>query len=132
MTKDTITPQTATYFKRTAILMGSYVAINAAAMAGIFDGFNTTGKWAIALTLGALIAAHIWSFIDLIEQSDEYVRAFTVRLFVVASGLSMAIFSAWGFAESYVGMPHAPGWFIFGLFWGCFGLASPLLAVLRK
>jgi putative oxidoreductase len=132
MTKEKTTPQFRTYMIRMALIMGSYVAVNVAAIAGAFDTFNVAGKWAVALTCGALVAAQIWSVLVLIEQSDEFVRAFLVRQFIVGSGLSMAIMSTWGFGESYANAPHAPGWFIFVLFWGCFGVTAPIIAWLGK
>ena len=39
----------------------------------------------------------------------------------------MALFSAWGFGESYARAPHAPGWLIYPLFWGVFGVVSPFI-----
>jgi hypothetical protein len=39
----------------------------------------------------------------------------------------MALFSGWGFAESYAAASHAPGWLIYPLFWGVFGLVGPFV-----
>ena len=35
--------------------------------------------------------------------------------------------AGWGFMESYGGAPHAPGWIIFPLFWGLYGLVTPFV-----
>jgi hypothetical protein len=61
------------------------------------------------------------------NDSDEFVRALTAKRFIVASGLAMALLSGWGFMESYGGAAHAPGWLIYPLFWGLFGLISPFI-----
>jgi putative oxidoreductase len=132
MFKDRMTPQFRVYLKQMAVIMGAYVAINMAAMVGLFDSFNTIGRWLVAVTCGGLIATQIWTLLILIEKSDEYVRSFLVRQFIVASGLSMALFSIWGFGETYGHAPHAPGWFIYVLFWACYGITSPILDRLRK
>jgi putative oxidoreductase len=132
MAKEMVTPQFRTYMIRMIVIMGSYVGVNLAAIAGAFEGFNSVGKWAVALTCGGLVSAQIWSVLMFIEQSDEFIRSFLVRQFVVASGLSMAIMSTWGFGESYANAAHMPGWVIFVLFWGCFGVAGPVLALIRK
>jgi hypothetical protein len=77
------------------------------------------------------VAGQIWTTLALMDESDEFVRALTARRFIVAAGLSMALFSAWGFAESYADAPHAPGWFIFPLFWLAFGVVSPFVRSTR-
>jgi putative oxidoreductase len=132
MFKDRMTPQFRVYLKQMAVIMGAYVAINMAAMVGLFDSFNTIGRWLVAVICGGLIATQIWTLLILIEKSDEYVRSFLVRQFIVASGLSMALFSIWGFGETYGNAPHVPGWFIYVLFWACYGITSPILDRLRK
>jgi hypothetical protein len=73
----------------------------------------------------------MWATLALIAESDEYVRALTAKRFIVAAGLAMALFSAWGFAESYAGAPHAPGWLVFALFWLAYGVVSPFVRTTR-
>jgi putative oxidoreductase len=132
MFKDRMTPQFRVYLKQMAVIMGAYVAINVGAMFGLFDSFNTIGRWLVAVICGGLIATQIWTLLILIEKSDEYVRAVVVRQYIVASGLSMALFSIWGFGEVYAGAPHAPGWVIYVLFWACYAGTEPIVDWLRK
>jgi putative oxidoreductase len=132
MIDNKMTPQFRTYLIQMAYIMGTYVTINIAAIFGLFDNFNTIGNWLVAGACGGLIAAQIWTLLILIERSDEYVRSFLVRQFIVSSGLSMALFSIWGFGETYGDAPHAPGWVIYVLFWACYGVTSPILDWLRK
>lgn len=116
------------YVIRTNLFMVGYVAVNVAAILGAFD--EIIGKVAgivLGLCVTAPIAGQLWATLSLMNESDEFVRALTAKRFIVASGLAMALFSGWGFAESYGGAPHAPGWLIYPLFWGLFGLVSPFL-----
>lgn len=116
------------YVIRTNLFMAGYVAVNVAAIFGAFD--EIIGEMAgvvLGLAVAAPIAGQLWATLALMNESDEFVRALTAKRFIVASGLSMALFSAWGFMESYGGAPHAPGWLIYPLFWGLFGAATPFI-----
>jgi len=118
------------YTLRTAAFMSGYVAINIAAIAGAFDDLRGPGAWLMGLAVAAPVAGQIWATIALMNEADEFVRALTAKRFI-ASGLAMAILSAWGFLESYAHAPHAPGWMIYPLFWAMFGVASPLIRTSR-
>lgn len=116
------------YIIRTNAFMAFYVAVNVAAMLGAFDPI--IGKPAgllLGLAVAASIAGQVWATLSLIKESDEFVRALTAKRFILASGLAMALFSGWGFMETYGGAPHAPGWFVYIIFWGLFGLISPFV-----
>ncbi len=116
------------YIVRTNAFMAFYVAVNVAAMLGAFDVI--IGKPAgllLGLAVAASIAGQVWATLSLIKESDEFVRALTAKRFILASGLAMALFSGWGFMETYGGAPHAPGWFVYIIFWGQFGLISPFV-----
>jgi len=120
------------YALRTWGFMGVYMALNLAAMFGVFDRLQgQPGAWVLALAISAPIAGQLWATLGLMADSDEFVRALTARRFILASGLAMGLFSTWGFAESYAGAPHAPGWLIYPLFWGAFCLVSPLVRSTR-
>ncbi|MCZ8087394.1 MAG: hypothetical protein O9257_08720 [Brevundimonas sp.] len=116
------------YVIRTWLFMSGYVAVNVAAIFGAFD--EIIGKpagWLLGLVVAALVAGQMWATMRLIAESDEFVRILNTKRFVAAAGLTMALFSAWGFMESYGDAPHAPGWLIYPLFWGLFGLVSPFI-----
>ena len=81
----------------------------------------------LALAVSAPIAGQIWATLSFMRDSDEYVRAVTAKQFIVAAGVAMALFSAWGFGESFAGAPHAEGWLIYPLFWAIFGCVAPML-----
>lgn len=120
------------YVIRTWLFMSGYVAVNVAAISGAFDEIiGTPAGWLLGLTVAAPVAGQMWATMRLIAESDEFVRILTTKRFVAAAGLAMALFSAWGFMESYGDAPHAPGWLIYPLFWGLFGLVSPFIRTTR-
>ena len=124
----TADPAQKRYFIRTNLFMAGYVAVNVAAITGAFDPIvGSRAGILLGLAVAAPIAGQLWATLALMNESDEFVRALYAKRFILASGLAMALFSAWGFAESYGDAPHAPGWLIYPLFWGLFGLVSPFL-----
>lgn len=119
------------YLVRTGLFMAGYVAINVAAIAGAFDDLTRPGAWVLGLAVAAPIAGQIWATLALMRDSDEFVRTLTAKRFIIASGLAMALFSAWGYLESYARAPHAPGWLVYVLFWAAFGVISPFIRSTR-
>jgi len=119
------------YLRRTAAFMSAYVAVNLAAITGAFDDLRAPGSWVLGLAVAAPVVGQIWATLVLMRDSDEFVRAVLAKRFIAASGLAMAIFSAWGFLESYADAPHVPGWLIYPLFWAAFGLVTPFLRTSR-
>ena len=121
------TPADRRYIWRTAAFMTGYVAVNLAAITGAFDDIGKTAAWVLALVVAAPVAGQIWAVLVWMRDSDEFVRAIAAKRFVIAAGAAMALFSAWGFRETYAGAAHAPGWLIYPLFWAAFGLVTPLV-----
>jgi hypothetical protein len=119
------------YRFRTAAFMSGYVAVNVAAIAGAFDDRSAPGSYALALAVAAPIAGQIWATLALMRDTDEFVRALMAKRFIIASGAAMALFSAWGFLESYAFAPHIPGWMIYPLFWLAYGAVSPFVRTTR-
>lgn len=119
------------YLIRTFLFMGGYVAINSAAITGAFDDIGHTAGLVLGLLVAAPVAGQIWATLALMNDSDEFVRALLAKRFIVASGLAMAVATAWGFMESYGDAPHIPAWIIYPLFWALFGLVSPFIRTTR-
>ena len=116
------------YVIRTNMFMAGYVAVNVAAITGAFDEIiGTSAGVVLGLCVAVPITGQLWATMSLMNESDEFVRALTAKRFIIASGLSMALFSAWGFGESYADAPHAPGWLIYPLFWAVFCVVSPFI-----
>jgi hypothetical protein len=115
------------FFIRTNLFMGLYSAINLAAIAGIFDHVGFIGARILAVAVALPIAGQIWATLAHMRDSDEFVRGIMAKRFIISSGVSMALFSTWGFLESYAQAWHAPGWLIIPLFWVSFGFVSPFV-----
>lgn len=121
-----------TYMIRTAVLMGLYVALNLAAILGGFDGMlGQTLGWILAVAVALPVAGQIWATLQLMADSDEYVRAIVAKCFIISAGITMALWSAWGFGETYAAAPHLPGWLIYPVFWGIYALVSPFVRTSR-
>ena len=113
------------YRRRTLVSMAVYVAVNLAALVGLFDAVRGSPlAWVLALAIAVPIAIQIWALMAYMRDADEFIRAVTVKQFTLAAGIAMALFSTWGFAESYANAPHAAGWLIYPLFWLAFGAVS--------
>lgn len=120
------------YLVRTLAFMAGYMAVNIAAITGAFDGLKDgLGAWILGLVVAAPVAGQIWATLALMQESDEFVRILTAKRFIIASGLAMAVFSGWGYLESFAQAPHAPGWFIYPLFWAAYGLVTPFVRTTR-
>ena len=116
------------YIIRTMASTIPYVAVNVAAIFGIFDEIiGKPAAWALAAVVAAPILGWIWSILILMRDSDEFMRAVLAKRFIVSAGIAMAVASFWGFGESYASAPHIPNWTIFPLFWACFGLVTPFI-----
>ena len=116
------------YVIRTVAFMSGYVAINVAAIFGAFDDMSSpVAAWLLAAAVSAPVVGQIWATLSLMRESDEFVRAVIAKQFVVATGLAMAVATFWGFGESYADAPHVPAWFVYPLFWACFGLVAPFI-----
>lgn len=120
------------YVLRTLAFMGAYVLLMIAVMAGAFDDIaSSAAKWTLAAAATAPIVGQIWATLSLMAEADEFVRAVTAKQFIAATGLAMALATFWGFAETFAGAPHLPSWLIYPVFWGCFGVVSPLIRTSR-
>ncbi len=116
------------YTIRTLAFMSGYVAVMVALIFGAFDEIQgKPAAWVLAAVVTAPIVGQIWATLSLMRETDEFFRAVMAKQFIVASGLAMALFTGWGFAESFAGAPHAPGWYIYPLFWGLVGLTAPFI-----
>ena len=115
------------YFIRSFLFMAAYVAVNAAAITGAFDGMKPPGTWAFSLVVAAPIIGHLWAVLAWMRDSDEFVRALAAKRFVVAAGVAIAIASMWGFMEIYAKAAHVSAAMIYPLLWVAFGTVSPFI-----
>ncbi len=73
------------------------------------------------------IGGTIWVVLRYMEESDEYVRALLTRRFVLATGATLFITTAWGFLQNYAGLQQFPLYYVYMLFWISFGVVSPFI-----
>ncbi|MGY6269428.1 hypothetical protein ACXIUT_07040 [Achromobacter denitrificans] len=116
------------YVFRTIAFMSAYVQVHAAAIAGLFDSIlGQPAGWAVAALAALLVAGQIWATLRLMAHSDEYVRVIVAKSFILAAGATVALWTAWGFGETYAAAPHLPGWLVYPIFWGVYALVSPFV-----
>jgi hypothetical protein len=110
------------YMRRFLPMMGLYVVCLLATV-WLDDRLAPKGPLAVALAiLPALpLVGVVWAFGRLlIEETDEYLRALTVRQFLVATGFMLCVTSIWGFLDAFGQVPHVPMYWAF-IIW-CMGL----------
>ena len=73
-----------------------------------------------ALPIGGTIAV----FLYYIDQVDEYIRGVVLKRFILATGLTLFLCTAWGFLEDNAGLHHISLYLVYPLWWMLFGLAS--------
>ena len=115
------------YVLRTALFMGGYTIVNVAAIFGAFDDARGIGAWALGLVVSAPVVGHIWALLVYMRDADEYVRGMMAKRFIVATGITMALISTWGFLELYAHARHFPVAMALPLLWFCFGVVSPFM-----
>lgn len=86
---------------------------------------------ALALVPAVTIALQFRAAYRLIATRDEFVRALTLKRMVVAAAAAITLATAWSVME-LAGLPHLPAWLIYPLFWGLFGLVTPMIRDARS
>ncbi len=80
--------------------------------------------WAVAVLPALPVGASIWVFLRYIEQVDEYVRAVTLKRFILSTGLTLFVCTAWGFLEENAGAHHFSLYLVYVVFWAFYGASS--------
>jgi hypothetical protein len=124
MDNSTMTKPGREYSVSLVIWMMIYVALIALATWTRSTGaFSPPLLYLVALSPALPIGGVILALMRFIERSDEYVRALTTRRFILATGLTMFLCTAWGFLESFADAPSVPLWSVFPAFWALYGAA---------
>ena len=63
----------------------------------------------------------------LIASQDEFLRALTVKRMIAAAGTAITLITLCSVGEGVHLLPYFPAWIIWPLFWGLFGLMTPLI-----
>jgi hypothetical protein len=89
-------------------------------------GWPPAALTVLAVVPAITVALQFRAAYRLISAQDEFVRALTVKRMVVAAGASITLATAWSVME-LAGLPHLPAWLIYPLFWGLFGVVTPMI-----
>lgn len=103
-------------------LFGSILAIKQYHPAGVV-------LYGLAVLPALPVGGSLIVFLRYIDQVDEYVRSVLLKRFILATGLTLFICTAWGFIEANGGGQHLDLYLVYPLFWLLFGLAC---AIYRK
>jgi hypothetical protein len=120
-------PPTTRYLIRTMVFMGIYIAVNIAAIAGLFEHLKHAERVILALGVAVPVACQLWASIAWMRDCDEFVRVLMAKRFILAAGLCVAVASGWGFQELYANAPHISAAMVYPLFWVAFGVVTPFV-----
>lgn len=87
---------------------------------------NPTGPllYLLAVLPALPIGGTIVVFLRYIDKVDEYVRGVVLKRFILATGLTLFVTTAWGFLEGNANAHHFSLYLVYPLWWGSFGFAS--------
>lgn len=122
------------YTIRVAGLMAGYVALLFAANWLFENGYaNGPAAWVIAILPALPIIGVVLAIGRLIvELRDEYVRMLFVRQTLIATGLMLAVATAWGFLEDFGLVPHLPAYYAAILWFAGLGVGGCVNAALER
>jgi|GEM_PF-899173 len=90
---------------------------------GLADGI----VWAIILFVAATVAAQFYAAYRLVAVQDEYIRGLSAKRGIAAAGVTISAAVLWGLAQQFLPVPSVPMWVVYPLFWGAFGMVTPLI-----
>ena len=117
---------------RYTIGMTIWMVLYAAALFGsitLIQSQAPTGPllYILAVLPALPIGGTILTFLAYIERVDEYLRANLVKRFIIATGLTLFLCTAWGFLENNAGAHQFSLYLVYPLFWGLFGATNLIL-----
>ena len=83
------------------------------------------GAWALAVLPALPVVGMIWAIFRLIvETDDEYQRFLFVKQVLIATGLTLAIATIWGFLENFDLVADVPGYHVTVLWFAMIGVGG--------
>jgi hypothetical protein len=83
------------------------------------------GAWLIAALPAFPVIGMIWTIGRLIvETDDEYQRFLFVKQILIATGITLALATVWGFLENFELVPGLPGYHVTVLWFAMFGVGG--------
>jgi hypothetical protein len=120
-------PAARRYAVRIGVSMGLYVAVLVPVVMIAEARALPAAPWLylVAMAPAAPVGGVIFALLRYLEEEeDEYQRLLHVRTFVVSSGLTLAVTTGWGFLQFYAAAPLVSLFYVFPLFWACYGVAG--------
>lgn len=96
------------YLRRYALAMVAYTAVLVPVVWISGAGHMPPAPWSYVLSAAPAlpVIAVVWALLRyLAEEEDEYLRMVATRTYLVASGLTYALTTAWGFLQAFAGVP---------------------------
>jgi hypothetical protein len=90
-------------------------------------GLSDVLVWAIVLFVAATVAAQFYAAYRLVAVQDEYIRGLSAKRGIAAAGVTISAAVLWGLAQQFLPVPSVPMWTVYPLFWGAFGMVTPLI-----
>ena len=83
--------------------------------------------WAVVVVAAGSVGAQFFAAYRLVAGQDEFVRGITAKRGIAALGVTITIAVLWGLAQQFLLVPRVPMWLVYPLFWGAFGMVTPLI-----
>ena len=118
------------YVKRISVTMLIYAVLIVTSAHG-FKAWAPQGALKYLLALGPalpLLAVLAWIGLYIREETDEFRRMKVVYSLVIATGLTLAATTVWGFLEEFAGWPHVALLWTFPIFAVAMGVAQPVVS----
>jgi hypothetical protein len=80
----------------------------------------------IALVPPLIVAGQFYGAYRRVAAEDEFVRALFAKRMLASAAITIIAETAWSGAE-LAGAPHVPGWLLYPMIWGVFGLLTPMI-----
>jgi hypothetical protein len=103
-----------------------FLAAVYALVVGRRAGWPEPAMLAVSMVPAVTVALQFLAAYRKIAAEDEFVRALTAKRMIFAAAVSLTLATGWSVGE-LAGLPHLPAWIVYPLFWGMFGLATPLI-----
>ncbi len=103
-----------------------FLAAVYALVVGRRAGWPEPAMLALSLAPAVTVALQFLAAYRRIAAEDEFVRALTAKRMIFAAAVSLTLATGWSVGE-FAGLPHLPAWLVYPLFWGMFGVATPLI-----
>jgi len=87
--------------------------------------------WGIILFVACTVGAQFLAAYRLVAEQDEFVRGITAKRGIAAAGATITLAVMWGLLQQFAAVPEVPMWVVYPLFWGAFGIVTPLIRTSR-